>query len=80
MGHGKREKKGKSFASIDLFSQTDIVDETETLRPDFERRVERTVKNKVTDQLEPYVPAYKKFFYYTYVHRPHLLLLDNQLI
>ncbi len=49
------------------FYQTDIAEETETLRPDFERRVDRTVVNTVTDKIEPYVPTYKRFLYYTYV-------------
>ncbi|CAF3836457.1 unnamed protein product [Rotaria sordida] len=47
------------------WDMTDIAEETETLRPDFERRVEKTIINKVTDKLEPYVPAYKRFLYYT---------------
>ncbi len=53
---------------IVYFWQTDIAEETETLRPDFERRVDKTIVNKVTDKLEPYVPAYKRFLYYTYVY------------
>ncbi|CAF2544158.1 unnamed protein product [Rotaria sp. Silwood2] len=44
---------------------TDIAEETETLRPDFERRVEKTIINKVTDKVEPYVPSYKRILYYT---------------
>ena len=50
-----------------FFFQTDFAEETETLRPDFERRVEKTIVNKVTDKVEPYVPTYKRFLYYTYV-------------
>ncbi|CAF1178848.1 unnamed protein product [Rotaria sordida] len=47
------------------WDMTDIAEETETLRPDFERRVEKTIINKVTDKVEPYVPPYKRFLYYT---------------
>ncbi|CAF5165317.1 unnamed protein product, partial [Rotaria magnacalcarata] len=47
------------------FFQTDISEETETLRPDFERRVHKTIVNEVTDKIEPYVPAYKRILYYT---------------
>ncbi|CAF3540051.1 unnamed protein product [Rotaria sp. Silwood1] len=47
------------------WDMTDITDETETLRPDFERRVEKKIVNQITDKLEPYVPAYKRILYYT---------------
>ena len=50
---------------LNIFIKTDIVTETETLRPDFERRVEKTIINQVTDKVEPYVPGYKRFLYYT---------------
>ncbi|CAF1281709.1 unnamed protein product [Adineta steineri] len=46
------------------WDMTDIAEETETLRPDFERRARKTVINKVTDKLEPYVPAYKRLITY----------------
>ncbi|UJR37801.1 hypothetical protein I4U23_030492 [Adineta vaga] len=46
------------------WDMTDISDETETLRPDFERRVEKTIINKITDKVEPYVPFYKRVFSY----------------
>ncbi|CAF0898718.1 unnamed protein product [Adineta ricciae] len=46
------------------WDMTDITEETETLRPDFERRVEKTIINKVTDKLEPYVPLYKRLISY----------------
>ncbi|CAF2083690.1 unnamed protein product [Rotaria magnacalcarata] len=47
------------------WDMTDISEETETLRPDFERRVHKTIVNEVTDKIEPYVPAYKRILYYT---------------
>ncbi|CAF0899696.1 unnamed protein product [Adineta ricciae] len=46
------------------WDMTDITEDTETLRPDFERRVEKTIINKVTDKFEPYVPFYKRLISY----------------
>ncbi|CAF1287960.1 unnamed protein product, partial [Didymodactylos carnosus] len=47
-----------------VWDMTDVPDESEILRPDFERRVTKTILNPITEKHEPYVPRYKRLLYY----------------